>query len=248
MEELSSTENKHRIRAPVLQRHRDALQHRPAGLPRQLHRADVQVPARRALRDPGRRRARGAEGGPEPATAAISQPGRRDARLRCRSTSTTSRSGTIANTRMFIAGFVLLLVLVGLGADGDPLRRAASRRACRSRPSAPCASAASRPGGRSRAATGPSSTRRAPSRSTGPIRRTACSTTWSRRWRSPAGLPKPAIYVIPDSDPNAFATGIGPERASIAVTRGPAREARPGRAAGRRRPTSCRTSATTTCG
>ena len=34
------------------------------------------------------------------------------------------------------------------------------------------------------------------------------------------GLPKPAVYVIPDSDPNAFATGSGPEHASIAVTRG----------------------------
>ena len=33
-----------------------------------------------------------------------------------------------------------------------------------------------------------------------------------------AGLPKPAIYVIPDADPNAFATGSGPERASIART------------------------------
>jgi heat shock protein HtpX len=35
-----------------------------------------------------------------------------------------------------------------------------------------------------------------------------------------AGLPKPAVWVIPDSDPNAFATGPGPARASIAVTRG----------------------------
>jgi heat shock protein HtpX len=34
------------------------------------------------------------------------------------------------------------------------------------------------------------------------------------------GIPKPAIYIIPDSDPNAFATGSGPEKASIAVTRG----------------------------
>jgi len=34
------------------------------------------------------------------------------------------------------------------------------------------------------------------------------------------GLPKPAVYVIPDSDPNAFATGSGPERSSIAVTSG----------------------------
>jgi heat shock protein HtpX len=35
-----------------------------------------------------------------------------------------------------------------------------------------------------------------------------------------AGLPKPAIYVVPDPDPNAFATGRGPERSSIAVTDG----------------------------
>lgn len=34
------------------------------------------------------------------------------------------------------------------------------------------------------------------------------------------GLPKPAVYVIPDADPNAFATGRGPEKSSIAVTRG----------------------------
>ena len=33
-------------------------------------------------------------------------------------------------------------------------------------------------------------------------------------------LPKPAIYVIPDPDPNAFATGTGPERSSVAVTQG----------------------------
>ena len=36
----------------------------------------------------------------------------------------------------------------------------------------------------------------------------------------PAGLPKPKIYVVPDPDPNAFATGRNPEHASIAVTRG----------------------------
>jgi heat shock protein HtpX len=34
------------------------------------------------------------------------------------------------------------------------------------------------------------------------------------------GIPKPAVYVIPDSDPNAFATGSGPEKSSIAVTSG----------------------------
>ena len=35
-----------------------------------------------------------------------------------------------------------------------------------------------------------------------------------------AGVPKPAVYVIPDSDPNAFATGRGPEKSSVAVTAG----------------------------
>jgi len=35
-----------------------------------------------------------------------------------------------------------------------------------------------------------------------------------------AGLPKPSVYIIPDRDPNAFATGPGPEKASIAVTAG----------------------------
>jgi heat shock protein HtpX len=35
-----------------------------------------------------------------------------------------------------------------------------------------------------------------------------------------SGLPKPAVYVVPDADPNAFATGRDPEHASIAATRG----------------------------
>lgn len=35
-----------------------------------------------------------------------------------------------------------------------------------------------------------------------------------------AGIPKPAIYVVDDAAPNAFATGRDPEHASIAVTTG----------------------------
>lgn len=35
-----------------------------------------------------------------------------------------------------------------------------------------------------------------------------------------AGLPMPRVYVVPDPDPNAFATGRDPGRASIAVTEG----------------------------
>ncbi len=35
-----------------------------------------------------------------------------------------------------------------------------------------------------------------------------------------AGLPSPKLYVVPDPDPNAFATGRDPAHASIAVTEG----------------------------
>ena len=35
-----------------------------------------------------------------------------------------------------------------------------------------------------------------------------------------AGIPRPKVYVVPDPDPNAFATGRDPEHASLAVTRG----------------------------
>ena len=35
-----------------------------------------------------------------------------------------------------------------------------------------------------------------------------------------SGVPRPPVYVVPDSDPNAFATGRGPGTSSLAVTRG----------------------------
>ena len=35
-----------------------------------------------------------------------------------------------------------------------------------------------------------------------------------------SGLPKPQVYVVPDPDPNAFATGKDPQNSSIAVTQG----------------------------
>jgi len=35
-----------------------------------------------------------------------------------------------------------------------------------------------------------------------------------------AGIPKPAVYVIPEGAPNAFATGRDPAHSSVAVTRG----------------------------
>lgn len=35
-----------------------------------------------------------------------------------------------------------------------------------------------------------------------------------------SGLPKPQVFVVPDPDPNAFATGKNPENSAIAVTQG----------------------------
>ena len=35
-----------------------------------------------------------------------------------------------------------------------------------------------------------------------------------------SGMPVPRVYIIPDDDPNAFATGEDPQHSSIAVTRG----------------------------
>src|SRR5439155_6654048 len=35
-----------------------------------------------------------------------------------------------------------------------------------------------------------------------------------------AGLPKPAVYVVPEQSPNAFATGRDPDHSSVAVTQG----------------------------
>ncbi len=35
-----------------------------------------------------------------------------------------------------------------------------------------------------------------------------------------AGLPKPEVYIVPDPDPNAFATGTSPNKSYIAVTKG----------------------------
>ena len=125
----------------------------------------------------------------------------------------------IANTRMFIAGFVLLLAFMGLSADGVLYAGGVS-------PGLPIAtlgalclggfSAWWSLAGGDRAVL--ESTRAVPLDRAQPAERVLDNVV--EEMAIAAGIPKPAVYVIPDSDPNAFATGVGPERASIAVTRG----------------------------
>ena len=125
----------------------------------------------------------------------------------------------IANTRMFIAGFILLLAFMGLSADGVLYAGGVS-------PGLPIAtlgalcmggfSAWWSLAGGDRAVL--ESTRAVPLDRAQPAERVLDNVV--EEMAIAAGIPKPAVYVIPDSDPNAFATGVGPERASIAVTRG----------------------------
>jgi heat shock protein HtpX len=125
----------------------------------------------------------------------------------------------IANTRVFIAGFVLLLAILGLGADGMLYAGGAS-------PGLPIAtlgalcfggfSAFWSLHGGDRAVLESAHAR--PLNPADPRERAFDNVV--EEMAIAGGLPKPAVYVIPDSDPNAFATGSGPERASIAVTRG----------------------------
>src|SRR4029450_2503369 len=42
----------------------------------------------------------------------------------------------------------------------------------------------------------------------------------TQRLAEKAGLPMPKVYIIPDSSPNAFATGRNPQHAAVAATQG----------------------------
>jgi heat shock protein HtpX len=125
----------------------------------------------------------------------------------------------IANTRLFIAGFVMLLAIVGLGADGMLYAGGFS-------PGLPIATLGALALGGFSAVWSLHGGDRAvlESATAVPLDRSDPKQKMLENvveeMAIAGGLPKPAIYLIPDSDPNAFATGVGPERASIAVTRG----------------------------
>jgi heat shock protein HtpX len=125
----------------------------------------------------------------------------------------------LTNTRLFIAGFVLLLVLIGLGADGMLYAGGFS-------PGIPFATLGALAFGGMSAWWSLHGGDRAVLESASAVALDP-SDPKQRQLENvveeiaiAGGIPKPAIYIIPDADPNAFATGSGPEKASIAVTRG----------------------------
>ncbi|MEP6995075.1 MAG: M48 family metallopeptidase [Acidobacteriota bacterium] len=125
----------------------------------------------------------------------------------------------LANTRLFIAGFVLLLLILGLGADGALYGAGVTPGIPIATLGALCVggfSAFWSLHGGDRAVL--ESADAAPLDLSDPQQRVLDNVV--EEIAIAGGIPKPAVYVIPDADPNAFATGTGPEHASIAVTRG----------------------------
>jgi len=129
------------------------------------------------------------------------------------------QKSNIAKTRLILAGFVLFLVFLGLGADAFLYGSGVG-------PGIPvCTIGAALLGGFSAwwALQGGDkavleSTHAVPVDLSDPRQRMLDDVV--SEMAIAGGLPKPAVYVIPDPDPNAFATGVGPERSSVAVTRG----------------------------
>ena len=125
----------------------------------------------------------------------------------------------IARTRVILAGFVLFLAFLGMGADaflygsgaGPGFPIATLGAVCLGGFSAWWALA-----GGDKAVL--ESTHAVPVNLNDPKQRMLDNVV--EEMAIAGGLPKPAVYVIPDRDPNAFATGRGPEKSSIAVTAG----------------------------
>jgi heat shock protein HtpX len=125
----------------------------------------------------------------------------------------------IARTRIVLAGFILFLAFLGMGADAFLYGSGAGPGFPIATLGALCLGAFSawwalREGDRAVL----ESTRAVPVDPRDPNQRMLDDVV--EEMAIAAGLPKPAVYVIPDSDPNALATGRGPEKSSIAVTAG----------------------------
>jgi heat shock protein HtpX len=125
----------------------------------------------------------------------------------------------LSNTRWFIFGFILLLAIMGLGADGVLYGAGVTPGLPIATLGAVCLGSFSAwwslHGGDQAVL---ESAHAVPLNPADPKQRVLDNVV--EEIAIAGGLPKPAIFIIPDGDPNAFATGSGPERASIAVTRG----------------------------
>jgi heat shock protein HtpX len=125
----------------------------------------------------------------------------------------------LARTKAFMAGFVLFLVFLGLGADAFLYGTGGT-------PGLPiCTLGALLVGGFSAwwSVRGGDqmvleSANARPLDPTDPRQRIVDNVV--EEMAIAAGLPKPRVYVVPDPDLNAFATGPSPDKASIAVTSG----------------------------
>ncbi len=127
------------------------------------------------------------------------------------------------NTLLVMAAFVLFVGLLGLGFDvfmlgfpGDRDRDSISP-SSRSWPSDLAASVLS---GACRAGPSRSLLPRPPFPSLPETPGTSSFVNVVDEMSIASGLPRPALYLIPDPDPNAFATGKDPGHAAIAVTQG----------------------------
>ena len=125
----------------------------------------------------------------------------------------------IGRTRIILAGFILFLAFLGIGADaflfgsgvGPGFPIATLGALCLGGFSAWWALA-----GGDKAVL--ESTRAVPVNLNDPKQRMLDNVV--EEMAIAAGVPKPAVYIIPDPDPNAFATGKDPAHACIAVTQG----------------------------
>jgi heat shock protein HtpX len=129
------------------------------------------------------------------------------------------------HTALLIAGFLALLAILGLGADLFLLGRAAD-----GAPSAggfvPIAAPIALAVGVGQSIGGYFAGAKGVLASTRARRADPANASEQRllnvvqEMRLASGLPMPAVFVVPDPDPNAFAVGRDPEHAAIAVTQG----------------------------
>ncbi len=214
-EELSADGEQDWLRAAVLQRHRDQVQHRARDVPDEPVRQYVRLQRRGAVRDPGRRGAAGAErrSEPEQVLAAVNL--------------LEQQAANRHRTWLVMALFVLVLGVIGAGLDlfvigggqfyvpvGTTIALLfGGGRAWwsfRYGDRAVLASADARPLEECLAQAADENERLRYRQLQNVVEEMAIA----------GGVPAPRAYVIPDEDPNAFATGPDPAHASIAVTEG----------------------------